>query len=144
MKTDRNTVAGLISFLFILRNSSVKAVNRNITQYPVCVNDEVIIKEKESFNLQKIAPPNLCFIFFLILRYSLLKDCLNISHTKGEQLLCFQYMCYPWRTEETSPFMHCRRGSDCRGLQTAEGEEWNCWRHSDRRNVHSGICLEKR
>ena len=58
MKTDRNTVAGLISFLFILRNLSVKAVNRNITQYPVCVNDEVIIKEKESFNLQKIAPPD--------------------------------------------------------------------------------------
>ena len=67
-----------------------------------------------------------------------------ISDTEEEQFLCFQYMCFPWRRAgDTGPFMRCRRGSDCRGLQAEEGE-WDCWRHSDRRNVHTGICLEKR
>lgn len=112
MKTDKNTVIALMSFLLLAKNSSVKAVRRNISQYPVCINDE---------------------------------DCLIISDTEEDQFLCFQYMCFPWRREEISPFMPCRRGSDCRVLQTAEGgQEWDCWRHSDRRNVHTGICLEKR
>ena len=41
MKTDKNTVIALMSFLLLAKNSSVKAVRRNISQYPVCINDEV-------------------------------------------------------------------------------------------------------
>ena len=129
MKADKNTIIALMSFLLFAKNSSVKAVRRNISQYPVCINDEV--KQPTAY-ISGLKPD--CF-----------QDCLIISDTEEDQFLCFQYMCFPWRREETSPFMRCRRGSDCRGLQTAEGgQEWDCWRHSDRRNVHTGICLEKR
>ena len=73
-------------------------------------------------------------------------DCAVLSSGRGEDYRCFQYMCYPWRTTDTA-FRHCRRTSDCRRLQEAEGglgEDGACWRHPDRRNVHSGICLDKK
>ena len=93
---------------------SGKSRPRNMTAHPACVNDE---------------------------------DCAGLSEARAEDYRCFQYMCYPWRREDSASFRHCRRTSDCRGLEEEEGglgEDGTCWRHPDRRNVHSGICLDKK
>jgi len=73
------------------------------------------------------------------------EDCYIISNTREEQYLCFQYMCYPWRQSDTG-FRQCRRSSECRNLTVEEGgsgEDGQCFRHPDRRNVHIGICMDK-
>ena len=73
-------------------------------------------------------------------------DCGPVSSSRGEEYRCFQYMCYPWRRRDTG-FRPCRRSSDCVRLEREEGgtgEDGTCWRHSDRRNVHIGLCLDKR
>ena len=51
MKTDKNTIIALMSFLLLVKNSSVKAV-RNISQYPVCINDEVKANKTKCFKLR--------------------------------------------------------------------------------------------
>ena len=57
-------------------------------------------------------------------------------------------MCYPWNREgEGAPFRSCKRRSDCGSLSKEEGgsgEDGECFRHQDRRNVFTGICLDKR
>ena len=73
-------------------------------------------------------------------------DCQETSDSRGEDYRCFQYMCYPWRRRDTG-FRPCRKTSDCLELAKEEGgtgEDGGCWRHSDRRNVHMGLCLDKR
>ena len=53
MKTDKNTIIALMSFLLLAKNSSVKAVrSRNISQYPVCINDEVKANKTKYFKLR--------------------------------------------------------------------------------------------
>ena len=51
MKTDKNTIIALMSFLLLVKNSSVKAA-RNISQYPVCINDEVKANKTKYFKLR--------------------------------------------------------------------------------------------
>merc|ERR1719397_1041120 len=47
-------------------------------------------------------------------------------------------MCFPWaETEAVTDWTACRRSSDC-----SAGRE--CYRHPDRRSVHTGICLHTR
>ena len=41
MKTDKNNIIALMSFLLVAKSYGIKAVRRNISQYPVCINDEV-------------------------------------------------------------------------------------------------------
>ena len=88
---------------------------RDIDRFPVCVTDE---------------------------------DCDDISDKKHVSYKCFQYMCFPWNSSsETKPFRRCKRRSDCKGLSAAEGGvggDGDCYRHQDRRNVFSGICLNQR
>lgn len=65
------------------------------------------------------------------------EDCGEISQRKGVNYRCFQYMCYPWDSRELGgSFTSCKRRADC-----GEGED--CFRHQNRRNVYSGICLDK-
>ena len=88
---------------------------RDILAYPVCVTDE---------------------------------DCEDISMDTGADHRCFQYMCYPWAggRGEQQPFRSCKKRSDCHGLMETEGgdgDDGDCYRHHDRRNVFAGICLHK-
>ena len=64
--------------------------------------------------------------------------CLTDAECTGPGHRCFQYMCFPWaETEAVTDWTACRRSSDC-----SAGRE--CWRHPDRRSVHTGICLDTR
>ena len=76
------------------------------------------------------------------------EDCEGMTQQHGFDYKCFQYMCYPWnKAEDEAPFRSCKRRSDCLGLTQEEGgdgEDGDCFRHQDRRNVFTGICLEKR
>merc|ERR1711892_1172662 len=76
------------------------------------------------------------------------EDCDGMTNEHGDDYKCFQYMCYPWNKKgEGAPFRGCKRRSDCSGLTEEEGgdgEDGDCFRHQDRRNVFTGICLEKR
>lgn len=60
---------------------------------------------------------------------------------------CFQYMCFPWSSHRIhSPFRSCKRRSDCQLLgeeEGGDGGDGDCYRHQDRRNVFSGICLAR-
>ena len=70
-------------------------------------------------------------------------DCADISQASRSDYRCFQYMCYPWESTE-GLFRPCKRRSDCSDLPAEEGgdgEDGDCYRHHDRRNVVSGICL---
>lgn len=72
------------------------------------------------------------------------QDCAELSSIHLEDYRCFHYMCYPWRRRDTG-FRRCLRSSDCLSLEAGEGGsglDGTCWRHSDRRNVHSGLCLD--
>ena len=98
------------------QNVSTKAlVVRDVVKFPVCVTDS---------------------------------DCDSISDRQGESYKCFQYMCYPWNTPSLAhPFRTCKRRSDCKDLSEEEGGDGgngDCFRHQDRRNVFSGICLSDR
>jgi len=101
------------------RNTSVAragnvqpSVVRDLVRFPVCVTDD---------------------------------DCDSISDKKQDSYKCFQYMCYPWNSsQQGQPFKSCKRRSDCKDLSPAEGGDGgngDCFRHQDRRNVFSGICL---
>lgn len=97
----------------VSQNVSLKtSIVRDIVKFPVCVTDD---------------------------------DCDNISDKKHESYKCFQYMCYPWNNKaQGQPFRTCKRRSDCKALSSAEGGDGgngDCFRHQDRRNVFSGICL---
>lgn len=87
-------------------------VVRDLDKYPVCVTDT---------------------------------DCDSISAREGDSYKCFQYMCYPWNSDsKAQPFRSCKRRSDCKDLRQEEGGDGgngDCFRHQDRRNVFSGICL---
>ena len=103
----------LFEFFIFCSSQEIVSKPRNISLYPICINDE---------------------------------DCYIISDTKEEQYLCFQYMCYPWKKSDTG-FRQCRRSSECKNLTVAEGgrgDDGQCFRHPDRRNVHIGICMEQR
>ena len=98
------------------QNVSTKArVVRDVDKFPVCVTDS---------------------------------DCDSISDRQGESYKCFQYMCYPWNSPSLAhPFRTCKRRSDCKDLREEEGGDGgngDCFRHQDRRNVFSGICLSDR
>jgi hypothetical protein len=64
------------------------------------------------------------------------------------------YLVLPTSPESRGPFRPCTRRSDCGALKPEEGgaavarggrpEAGDCFRHQDRRNVFSGICLAKR
>ena len=88
---------------------------RDVSEYPACVTDE---------------------------------DCLTVSEERQEDYKCFQYMCYPWkRGKRDGAFRTCKRRSDCQHLLLEEGgneEDGDCYRHPNRRTVHTGICLDKR
>ena len=75
-------------------------------------------------------------------------DCETMAEELGLDYKCFQYMCYPWnKGGDEAPFRSCKRRSDCTQLTLEEGgdgEDGDCFRHQDRRNVFTGICLEKR
>jgi len=75
--------------------------------------------------------------------------CVTDMDCKAEEgYKCFQYMCFPWNSPDLrAPFRTCKRRSDCTKLKTSEGGDGgngDCYRHQDRRNVFSGICLAKR
>jgi len=75
--------------------------------------------------------------------------CVTDMDCKAEEgYKCFQYMCFPWNSPDLrAPFRTCKRRSDCTTLKTTEGGDGgngDCYRHQDRRNVFSGICLAKR
>ena len=76
------------------------------------------------------------------------EDCVDMTRQHGADYKCFQYMCYPWnKGGEEAPFRSCKRRSDCSQLTQEEGgngDDGDCFRHQDRRNVFTGICLEKR
>ena len=64
-------------------------------------------------------------------------DCLKVSGASGEDYRCFQYMCFPWKSDTKSlPFKTCKKSTDCSDTE-------DCYRHNDRRKVFSGICLSK-
>lgn len=91
---------------------------RDVSAYPACVTDE---------------------------------DCLDVSEQKQEDFKCFQYMCYPWNSREEhqreGAFRTCKRRSDCQHLlqeEGGEGDDGDCYRHPNRRTVHTGICLDMR
>ena len=42
MKTDKKSIIAMMSILLVVKILRVKAVKRNISQYPVCINDEVV------------------------------------------------------------------------------------------------------
>ena len=72
-------------------------------------------------------------------------DCEGISRERDSDHRCFQYMCYPWRSQ-VGRFRSCKRRSDCQSLledEGGDGEDGDCYRHHDRRNVFAGICLHK-
>ena len=103
-----------ITVLTVRGQENVTSI-RDIERFPVCVTDE---------------------------------DCDDISDKKHVSYKCFQYMCFPWKSpSEAKPFRSCKRRSDCKGLSAAEGgvgRDGDCYRHQDRRNVFSGICLGQR
>merc|ERR1712212_562835 len=76
------------------------------------------------------------------------EDCEDMTNQHGFNYKCFQYMCYPWNKEgDDAPFRSCKRRSDCGALTKEEGgsgDDGECFRHQDRRNVFTGICLDKR
>ena len=70
-------------------------------------------------------------------------DCDTVSKEKGADYKCFQSMCYPWDRPDLAPsFRSCTKRSQCRGMEG--GQDGDCFRHSDRRAVFSGLCLTKR
>ena len=85
---------------------------RDIAEFPVCVTDD---------------------------------DCEEITKEEGTDYRCFQYMCYPWGHDVMDrKFRSCKRRSDCQSLledEGGDGEDGDCYRHHDRRNVFAGICL---
>jgi len=88
---------------------------RDVSRYPACVVDE---------------------------------DCMTVTQERGEDYKCFQYMCYPWNSvRNEGAFRTCKKRSDCEKLLQDEGGDGgngDCYRHPDRRTVHTGICLDRR
>ena len=94
------------------------------------------------------------------------QDCEVVTEQRKEEYKCFQYMCYPWNSDKhRGAFRTCKKRSDCAGLlpRVGGGEEGiggedgdeeggnsgdvvdgECYRHPDRRTVHTGICLNTR
>ena len=75
------------------------------------------------------------------------EDCIHLSNNKKEDYKCFQYMCYPWKASEKGSFRSCKKSSDCKSLlieEGGDGSDGDCYRHPNRRTVHTGICLDKR
>jgi hypothetical protein len=65
-------------------------------------------------------------------------DCLKIG--EGDKFACFQFLCYPWQDDSQVAAKDripiCRKDKDCK-----EGKE--CYRHTDKRRVSKGLCLDK-
>ena len=90
-------------------------VMRNVSKYPACVVDD---------------------------------DCMAVTQERGDDYKCFQYMCYPWNSvQKKGAFRTCKKRSHCKKLiidEGGDGGDVDCYRHPDRRTVHSGICLDRR
>ena len=74
-------------------------------------------------------------------------DCEKVHKLRDHA--CFQYFCYPWRTDVSAeadepapelPLKLCRRSKECRDPATPE-ERPKCFRHPERRKVTNGVCV---
>ena len=101
--------------VFEEENDYRNATIRDLEDYPVCVTDE---------------------------------DCLDISTETEKDYRCFQYMCYPWNDSEMGGvFRKCQAKDDCKEMgeeEGGDGGDGDCFRHPDRKQVLSGICLHQK
>jgi len=69
------------------------------------------------------------------------KACIDDSDCteQGDDFACFQYLCYPWKDDSKIPkedkMQTCKSKEQC-------PKELDCHRHSDRRNIFKGLCME--
>lgn len=50
------------------------------------------------------------------------QDCMVVTEQRKEEYKCFQYMCYPWKSQQNKgAFRTCKKRSDCTKLLVGEG-----------------------
>lgn len=75
---------------------------------------------------------------------STLKTCIDDSDCKNlpdGPFRCFVYICYPWKDDSAVPDKEkresCRKDKDCKKPNQ------ECVRHTDKRNVNTGLCFDE-
>ncbi len=69
------------------------------------------------------------------------------SYHRKRDHVCYQFFCYPWKSEAVDadtaasrPLKTCRKDKECGGAAAGDADV-ECFRHSDLRRVTNGLCL---